>query len=247
MKPPVILVIRGNDRFSEILREAGIEVRNLELVKTQPVSDLADLKKKLDRLPEYDGLFFTSPAAAEVFVAQARQPNSYPGKIYALGERAKMILENAGFPVIYHDSANSAEELLASFENSEFDAKRFLFVRGDKSMRTIPDRLSGRAVVDESIAYETRNISPTETEISGLTTEINSGRIDWICFFSPSGVAGFSEVFRDRNLKSPKAVAIGKTTAQKARESGFNVQFISNRSNADDFARGLIKHIKDIE
>ena len=242
MSRPAVLVIRGEDLFSDRLREAGIEARNLELIKTQPVADLRDLRKTFGRLSEYDGLFLTSPAAAEVFVEQLPASNNFTGSIYVLGERAKKVLQWAGFDCKYRDSANTAEELISSFENSEFDGKRFLFIRGDKSMRAIPDLLDGKATVDEIIVYETKAVQPDESEIADLNTRLQNGDIGWICFFSPSGVERFRTIFG--NSARASVAAIGATTARKAEGCGFSVKFISDRSNAENFAKGLIEHIR---
>jgi uroporphyrinogen-III synthase len=238
---PTVLVIRKEDQFSQILREAGLDVINLELIKTQPVADLAALREKLDRLSNYDGLFFTSQASAEVFAGQYGERNDYKGSVYVLGDRARKILESAGLNVVFRDSANTIGELLSSFENSEFDGKTFLFLRGDKSMRTVPDFLNGRASVDEVIVYETKPIQPAESTVAGIAAQIRNHDIAWVCFFSPSGIEQFQKLFGVDS--SIKAAAIGTTTAQKAESYGFSVQFISNRSTAEDFANGLIERI----
>jgi uroporphyrinogen-III synthase len=238
---PTVLVTRKDDQFSQILREAGLDVINLELIKTQPVADLAALREKLDRLSNYDGLFFTSQASAEVFAGQYGDRNDVTGPVYVLGDRARKVLESSGLNVVFRDSANTITELLSSFENSDFDGKRFLFLRGDKSMRTIPDFLSGRASVDEVIVYETKSLRPDEAKLSELTARITKGEVDWVCFFSPSGIEQFQNLFG--NNTPVKAAAIGTTTAQKAESCGFSVQFISNRSTAEDFANGLIERI----
>ena len=240
---PAVLVIRKDDQFSQILREASLDVINLELIKTQPVADLAALREKLDRLSNYDGLFFTSQASAEVFAGKYGGRNDYKGPVYVLGERARKVLEAAGLNVIFRDSANTISALLSSFDNSEFDGKRFLFLRGDKSMRTIPDFLNGRANVEEVIVYENKSVRPDETKLTELTARITKGEIDWVCFFSPTGIEQFQKLFGVDS--SISVAAIGTTTAQKAKSCGFSVQFISERSNAEDFANGLIERIKN--
>jgi uroporphyrinogen-III synthase len=63
---------------------------------------------------------------------------------------------------------------------------------------------------------------------------------------SPSGVERFEELFGG-SARSVRVAAIGVTTADAARQLGFDVDFISSRSNAEDFASGLIEHIKNIE
>jgi uroporphyrinogen-III synthase len=240
-----VLVIRRNDRFSELLREAGFRVENLELITTRPKGDLSDLQLRLERLDEYDGLFFTSPAAAEVFVEHSK-PSLFRGKIYVLGERSRKVFEENGFKVTFKDEANTAEELISSFDRSEFDGNSLLFVRGDRSVRTIPELLNGTATVEEVIVYETVAVPPENEQLENVRKQIESNSLDWVCFFSPSGVEEFGTVFENLALSKLKAAAIGDTTAGRARSFGLNVDFISERSGADGFARGLIAHITKV-
>ena len=242
-----VLVIRRDDGFSELLREAGFEVENLELITTRPAGDLSDLSAKLQRLDDYDGLFFTSPAAAEVFVEHANGLGSFPGKIYVLGERARKVFAEKGVEVVFREEANTAEEFLGSFPNAEFAKKRMLFVKGDRSLRTIPELLAGQAHVDELMVYETISVMPDARRLVELKEKMGSGRIGWTCFFSPSGVDQFTAVFSGTDLNGLSIAAIGETTAEHAAASDLSVEFISERSNAKDFARGLIEHIKQID
>jgi uroporphyrinogen-III synthase len=245
-KGPVILVIRSDDEFSSLLRDAGFEVVNLELIRTRPVDDLSDLRTKLATLSEYDGLFFTSPVAAEIFVSERDRKNGFHGGVYALGRRAGNVLEAAGLNVKTGDAANTAEELLDAWDGPEFTGRKFLFVRGEKSIRTIPERLSGRATVDEVAVYTTESVDVNEPVLTNLKDRLANGEVNWVCFFSPSGVERFSEIFGEV-ANSTFAATIGTTTADAARQSGFNVRYISPKSSAEDFARGLTEHIKSSE
>lgn len=241
-----ILVIRGDDSFSRTLREAGFEVVNLELIETRPLKDLSHLNEKLSRLGDYDGLFFTSPIAAQIFVRERHGQNGFHGKIYALGARARNVLEAAGLNVRSNFDANTAEEMLSKFGNEEFTGKRFLFVRGEKSMRTIPEMLGTEALVEEVAVYDTTRCNIDLDRIENVRKRLSNGELDRICFFSPSAVERFRELFGDTTDKI-RIAAIGSTTAEEARQVGFDVDFISPRSNAHDFARGLIEHIKYID
>jgi len=241
-----VLVIRRDDSFGQILRQAGLEVIDLELIETKPLKDLSVLREKLSRLADYDGLFFTSPVAANVFVSERKGTNGFHGNVYALGRRAQNVLETAGLDVRFVADANTAEEMMAALGESEFTGKRFLFVRGEKSVRTIPDVLQGKASIDEVAVYETVPIDIDEGRVKNVKVRLASGEIKWICFFSPSAVERFVELFGD-HANDVNAAAIGATTARALTEAGFTVDFISPRSNADDFARGLIEQIKSIE
>src|SRR5947208_16913316 len=94
-----ILVIRNDDLFSSTLRQAGFDVINLELIETKPLEDLSELREKIVGLGEYDGVFFTSPVAAEIFVKERNGSNGFHGSVYALGQRAQDVLTAAGLKI----------------------------------------------------------------------------------------------------------------------------------------------------
>lgn len=246
MKPRTVLVVRNDDRFSESLRENGFEVLNLEVIKTEPVDDLSELHSKLAQIDDYDGLFFTSPAAAEVFVEQLKITGaSVNAKAYALGDRAKIVLEGAGLSVVSSSTANTAGDLIQAVAETDFAGKKLLFVRGNLSMRTIPTLLSGVAEVDEVIVYRTVAIKPDEQIVREADERLKEKEIDWICFFSPSGVESFGELFDTSALIGVRTAAIGVTTARKAAESGFSVEFVPQRTGA--FAEEFIEFCKRSE
>ncbi len=246
--PPTVLVIRGDDGFSAILRDNSCEVVNLPLITTSDAEDLTDLDERIDRINDYDGLFFTSPAAAKVFVGKLiASGNSFGGKVYVLGRRAKNVLDPLGLDIVFRDSANTGGELINSFDEHEFADKRFLFVRGEKSLRTIPELLKGKAQIDEIVVYRTLEIQPEDAVLRFVTDKLRIGAFDWVCFFSPSGVEGFSRLFGADAATDIKAAVIGETTAGKAVNKGFDVRFIARRAEADEFAAELVNYIKNCE
>ncbi len=244
----LILVVREFDKFSSLLAENGFEIINFPAIQTLTVEDSSELTEKIDNLNNYDGLFFTSPKAAEVFLQRfEKKAKEFGGKIYVLGNRTKILFENRNFEVLFREEANTAGEFIRSFNDGEFDDKRFLFVRGDKSLRTIPELLKDKAVVDEVIVYRTVENLIAENSINEIGEKLRRGEIEWICFFSPSGVEIFVKKFGETSLNKVKIAAIGTTTAKKAAESHLKVEFVSPKVNAEDFAFGLIDYIKNIE
>ena len=151
---------------------------------------------------------------------------------------------DAGYDVMYRDSANTAEELIRLFDKSEFAAKRFLFVRGDRSMRTVPELLGESAEVDEVIVYETKELSLGAAEREKIRKRLRANEIDWVCFFSPSAVESFGRLFAHNEWARPRAAVIGATTAKSAEAEGFRVGFIAETPNLETFANGLAAHIK---
>ena len=245
MKTSAILVVRKFDRFSALLIENGFRVINLPLIETVPAEDLSALDEKLLKIESYDGIFFTSKKAAEVFLERFnREKKSFRGKIFAFGESARRMLETSGFETVFVKAANTALEFINQLAISDLKDKRFLFLKGDKSLRVIPEALKDIAGVDEVIVYQ--NIKPQVDE--RLTAEIKAKfrrkEINFACFFSPSGIENFLEIFGKDLLKETKISAIGQTTAGKARKNDLEVSFISAGATAEDFARGLIEHIE---
>ena len=239
---PVILAIREDCEFSRELRGRGYEVLNLPLISTRPAADLGRFRRVLSGIGRFDAIFITSPAAAKVLADEldeemaARLPT-----VYVLGGRAKKVLEDRGIMVEYREAANTTDDLLDELGESGFAGETILFLRGDKSLRAIPERLARVAAVEEAIVYESVEV-PIENEEA--VDRLRSKKVDWVCFFSPSAV----ESYAGRGLPlRVRAAAIGDTTAARARSLGIPVGFVSGRASAIEFARGLARHIKSFE
>jgi uroporphyrinogen-III synthase len=246
LKKPLILVVREFDKFSYLLMENDFEVINFPVIQTLPIEDFSELKEKVENLNRYDGLFFTSPKAAEVFLQNLEyQENDFRGKVYVLGKRTKSAFENKNFEIVYRAHANTAEEFINSFDKAEFVEKKFLFLKGDKSLRTIPQLLKNRATVDETIVYRTTKNDVDESLKNEIEQRFSKKEVDWICFFSPSGIENFIKTFGESLLEKIKIAAIGTTTAKKAAENNLKVEFVSPKASAEDFAVGLIDFIKN--
>jgi len=236
-----VLVLRKDDEFSKLLRDAGLDVTNLPLITTDPKDDNSELRRALETMNDYDGVFFTSPSAAEVFVKEIKAIGvKFDKRAYAMGERARDVLYSAGIAVKFDDAANSAEDLIRNADAREFVGKRFLFVKGDRSLLTIPRLLEGIAVVDEITVYHTKPCLPSEPDIMSIKYGLRSGRFDWACFFSPSAMDVFMDVF---GLSTLRVAAIGKTTAAHGRQLGLEISFISDRSSAEKFAESFIDQL----
>jgi len=247
-KSSVILVVRKFDKFSFLLTEKGFEVVNFPAIQTLPIKNLSELKEKIDNLKDYDGLFFTSPKAAEVFLQNCKDAaNNFCGKVYVLGNRTKLLFENTNFETVFRAEANTVEEFISSFDDSEFAGKKILFLRGDKSLRAVPKFLEDKASIDEIIIYRTTENTIDENFIGEIREKFRLNEIDWVCFFSPSGIESFVKIFGEFLQDKIKFAAIGTTTAKKAAENNLTINFISPIAKAEDFAFGLIDYIKSIE
>ena len=237
-----ILVIRELDNSSCILAKNGFEIINLPMIETKPIDNLGDFKAKLAEIGNYDGIFITSRHAAQLF--RENLPKNYRGKVYILGRRSFKILKDAHLELIFNESANTAQEMLENIASNELKNKHFLFVRGEQSLRIVPEFLGKLAKVDEAIVYETRKIKPETDKINEIREKIIQGEIAAACFFSPSGAEAFLEQFSAEILHQTLIATIGKTTAEYFERQDLKVDFVSPKSNAEDFAVELIDYLR---
>ncbi len=68
-----ILVVRDYDLFSSILVEQGFLVINFQTIKTEKIADFSELDKAISAIENFDGIFITSPNAAEPFFGKIWQ------------------------------------------------------------------------------------------------------------------------------------------------------------------------------
>src|SRR4051812_37755949 len=113
--PPEILVVRGYDLFSSILVERGFTVINFPVVKTEAVKDLSELDAVLSEIETFDGIFITSPHAAEPFLERFEEKKTaFSGKFYLLGERTSRLFKPFDVRIFDNGGATTAAELLNS-------------------------------------------------------------------------------------------------------------------------------------
>lgn len=240
-----ILVIREFDAFSRILAEKGFEIINLPLIKTAPLKDLSDFEAKLENLKNYDGIFLTSRNAARIFAAKIREKKkNFGGKVYVLGKRSFDLLKTENLDLVFEKEANTAREFLEKIAPEFLKNRRFLFIRGEKSLRVVPEFLKiFNAEVDEAIVYETGKILVEADKVKSISEKIEKNEIAAACFFSPSAAESFLEQFGAEILHQTRIATIGKTTAEFLEKRNLKINFVSPKSSAEDFAAGLIEYL----
>jgi uroporphyrinogen-III synthase len=240
-----VLVIREFDEFSWILIEKGFEVINLPLIETKALTHLSDFQTKLERIEIYDGIFLTSRHAARILAETLREKNiNSDCEIYVLGNRSREILQKENLNTIFFESANTAREMLEQIPTESLKGKRFLFVRGEKTLRVVPQFLASLATVDEAIVYETGKITIGVEKLEEVGKQLKEKKIVCVCFFSPSAAESFLEQFPVEMLHQIKVAVIGKTTAEFFEVRNLKVDFVSPKSSTEDFAIGLTKYLE---
>ncbi len=243
-----VLVVRKFDDFSRILSENGLSVINYATIKTVPLENLSDLSAKLETIDNYDGIFLTSAAATEIFRLKLREIKlNFRGKIYVLGKRSFDLLKGENLDLVFDETANTAREMLEKISLEDVQGKRFLFVRGETSLRIVPGFLSEIAAIEETIVYRTENIPVEIDKINLIGEMLEKKEIVCSVFFSPSGAESFLEQFGTEILRHNKIATIGKTTADFFEKQNLKVDFVASKATAEDFAVKLIEYLKCFE
>ncbi|CAG8692418.1 12623_t:CDS:2 [Cetraspora pellucida] len=127
------------------------------------------------------------------------------------------------------NSESLAEYIIQFHGESNPTALPLLFLTGDKRLDKLPTRLSEAGIkLEELLVYETRPYGNFSTELENIVKK--NRQIDWIVFFSPSGVDVALENLMKLDLwKTVKIACIGKTTGDYLEKNGIKVHVISPR------------------
>lgn len=238
-----ILVVRKFDNFSRILAENSFTVINCPTIETAESANSEDLSAKISA-GKYDGIFLTSQKATEIADREFFCKNfNYGGKVYVLGRSSYDLLKDRELDLFFEKSANTAQEMLAAIVPDDLKGKHFLFIRGEKSLRAIPEYLENNAELDEIVVYETRRVEIEGELKKEIETKLETGEITFACFFSPSGAESFLEQFGAQSLHQTNIATIGKTTADFLAKQNLPVDFTPVRATAEDFANELIDYL----
>lgn len=236
-----ILVLRAEDEFSRRLAAGGFAVINCPVIATEPLHDLSGLQRALSSPVAVDGLFVTSAAAAAV-LAGCIGKTEFKGRVFVLGERSFEILKNTGSEVFFNEAATSAAEMLDAIGMARLAGKRFLFVRGERSLRSIPERLVGVADIEDAVVYRTRDVIVDDAQKQDIRNRAAAGSIAMTCFFSPSGAQSFAMQIGADILGRTKVAAIGRTTADALRAFGVEPDVVGQRPQ--EFAECVIAYLQ---
>jgi uroporphyrinogen-III synthase len=241
-----VLVARRFDNFSRILTQNSLAAINCPTIETRECENSRELAAKF-LAKNYDGIFLTSPQATAIAWREIFCKNfNYRGKIYILGKSSFDLLRDKNLAPVFDASANTAREMLERIPLADLAGKRFLFIRGERSLGVIADFLSNIATLDEEIVYRTQKVAVPDDLRDAIAARAARGEISAACFFSPSGAESFLEQFEPRVLHQMKIATIGKTTAAFLEKQNLKADLISSTAAAEDFAAELIDYLRRI-
>ncbi len=226
--------------FATALAQYGFGAEYFPTIDIVPLSNWA-----LPNLEGYDGLIFTSANAVHHFFTPflSRMPKGFATlramNHYAVGIKTHHALQEYGIDSALYSDKGHAADLADLLRQIGICGKRFLFVRGTRSLGTIPNAIQKHGgTCDELVVYETR---PFSSEAShDLCLLLSREDITWISFFSPSAVQAFFNLLPKDALPLRQHIAvIGSTTKDAALSLGFSVRAVPEIPTAEALAKAI--------
>ncbi|CAG8457501.1 15844_t:CDS:2 [Funneliformis mosseae] len=157
-------------------------------------------------------------------------------------------------PLGADESGNS--ESLADYIIKYFNStrgKELLFLVGDKRREELPNKLSKSGILLKELRiYETKPNSSFSTELDKISEYLVERKktINWIIFFSPSGVDNSLELLKVNLLKDwdkIKIASIGKTTSKYLENiKNIKVNITSPKPEAESLAESIHEYNKNL-
>lgn len=226
------------------LRKIPVTVEERPLMSFAPPSDWTPLDSALDRLGEYGAVAFTSPRAAEPFAARLKDRRTeWPVErtspaAWASGPQTAAalhgVLGRVRLPLGRDTGELGGAKALARAMLEEKVSGPVLFPCGEEHRDELPTelRLSG-ITVDEIICY--RSVLAAESE-----ARVAASRGSVLVVASPR-VAGLLARACPRGAR-PELLAVGPTTAESARASGWSPSAVASEPTA----RALVSALRSL-
>lgn len=228
------------DALSRLIEAAGGEVLRLPLMAIEASGDADAQRRQLQQARGFDGWIFTSRNAVSLAAALDPTLDSGPWPtLYAVGGATAAALAEAGHPAALVPAAGSSSEaLLALPELQAAQGRRFLIVTGENSREHLPQVLTDRGAMVETLPlYRRVPLSyPAETvEAAVLASDVivvTSGEaLEHLWASMPDGTRAL--------LQAKRLVLPSRRVVEKARELGFSSPLLPDDVSDEAIVRCL--------
>ncbi len=238
--------------FTRLIQDQGGEVIFLPTFRILPPESWQEMDGSLKDLSQFDWLLFSSGNAVESFFSRFDELELDKKvliglRIGAVGEKTAQLAREKGCSVDLIPEEFTGDGLANALVHLGVREKRILIPRGDLAREEWHHTLQeAGARVTAPLSYRNLPEERLDPEIQGLVRE---GKLDMLCFTSPSGVKNFSSLLRKNELKlSPNTLigSIGPTTGSSARELLGRSEIEPMIYTLEGLARSVIAHFKNL-
>ncbi|UNK19828.1 uroporphyrinogen-III C-methyltransferase [Paenibacillus sp. N3/727] len=258
-----ILVTRARSQASQLvsrIEDLGGEPYEFPVIETvMPTSslDISEIHQALDKLNQYDWVFFTSVNGVDFFFHHLNESGKdiralAGARIAAVGPATAGALRERGIAAEMLKERYQAEGLVDAFGPELKAGQQILLPRGDLGRSWLPEELTRMGLhVTDIKTYETVLCGEDDDELLKLFEE---GGIHAVTFTSSSTVTNLLRVLErmagDAHtplelLRDSTVACIGPLTAETAREAGLNVSIMAEEATIESLVDALCEWNKD--
>jgi uroporphyrinogen-III synthase len=213
--------------------------------------NLDELSDKLLSPYKYSGLIFTSPrsitAVRDALRGQRLKDDWKSMENYCVGETShELVLSTLDLHTKGQYSGNASN--LADFMKTELYNKTitlpFLFPCGNLKQDVLQNKLSEYGYSLECVeVYETVPHKDLENNLIALFGDTENDDVEYLLFFSPSGINYCAPVFKKYNfdLAAKKIIAIGPSTKKTIENKGYTVHRTAEKPSPEHVLSALLE------
>ncbi|XP_061393795.1 uroporphyrinogen-III synthase [Musca vetustissima] len=209
--------------------------------------NLEKLHAKLQHPDDYEGIIFTSPRCVEA-VIKALDKQELPGgwkmlRNFAVGEVTHNMAHDHLHQLFTHGKQTGNARALGQFIIETFDGDKeapFLLPCSNLAQDTLSVMLRDEGFrIDACEVYETKCCPDLGEK---METALKADNIEFLAFFSPSGVNCAYEYFKAKDIPMDKyrLVAIGPSTRRALENKGLKVYCTAERPTVEHLIKVLI-------
>ncbi|MFY4774701.1 uroporphyrinogen-III synthase [Metabacillus sp. RGM 3146] len=247
----VVLITRAREQAVPFAREVeakGGTAVIIPLLSFEPPANAEEINQELRKLEDYQWLVFTSANGVRYFFshlekAQGNRLIPETLKVAAVGKKTARKLQEYGVRADLLPEEYTAEKLSEAMKKSLGTQEHVLIIRGNRSREILAGELTSNSFsVKELMVYHT--ILNTEAE-QELRTLLESGRLDYAAFASPSAVDGFMQVIKQHGIDLKRMnvqyVCIGPITEEALAVYGIKA-LVPSRYTMEDMLTIIAEH-----
>ncbi|WCL82944.1 uroporphyrinogen-III synthase [Saprospira sp. CCB-QB6] len=175
-----------------------------------------------------DCYFFYSPRGLRYALSQWKKPWEQLPLLAALGPATAAVLQEFGLSADFIGSGRPAPTALAFKE--WLDQKSVCFFRAEKSKRSIQQLLKGEILAKERIVYSNQP-----------KIQFADSQADILVFTSPLNAETYLKAYPKR--ENQEILVIGRTTAQKLIEMGYNDFHLATAPKEEALAQYCLRYL----
>ncbi|KAH8380797.1 hypothetical protein KR009_000059 [Drosophila setifemur] len=247
-----VIIFKSESESSEVYAET-LEKHDFNPVFVPTLSfgfkNLVELRQKLQTPDKYAGIIFTSPRCVEA-VAEALSLGPLPGgwKLlhnYAVGEVTHNMALSSLDQLFTHGKQAGNARALGEYIVETFDGSRdlpLLLPCGNLATDTLLSKLAENGFALDACEVYNTLCHPELAERIEHALEVFADSLEFLAFFSPSGVNCAQEYFKSRSLSMDKwkLVAIGPSTRRALEGLGLKVYCTAERPTVEHLVKVLL-------